>query len=88
MPLKEYEIEVLKRLYDNDLILYKYLPIETVAQIIKWNKLSRDFNVKKKFKSVKKRLLARSYVYDAGKSCKVVSLSKYGIAYVEGGLTD
>jgi len=88
MPLKDYEIEVLIRLYDNGLIYFDYKSTEKVARIIKWSEIARKFNVRRKFKSVKKKLLNKGYVYDAGKSCKVVSLSIHGVAFVEASLNE
>jgi len=84
MGLKDYEIEVLKRMYDNDLIEYNYKPIEQVASIINWREIASTYGVKKKFKGIIKHLITKKYIDDHSKSGAAASLTKKAVLFVEG----
>jgi hypothetical protein len=83
--LKDYEGEVLFRLFNNGIIGEKgYCSIQKVASIIKWRDIAKKYNVKKGFPNVLWNLRSKGYVSFHGKSGDVVSLSRLGVAYVLG----
>jgi len=84
VTLQPYEEETLRRMYDNDIIGWNYKPIEKIAKIIKWRDLAKQYKVKSKFKTVIKNLVNKGYLTDHGKKYKVASLTRLGIAYIEG----
>ena len=83
--LKDYEEEILLRLYDNGLIAMRYCAVQKAADIIKWQDMAKKHSVKKSFPSVLKTPLgSKGYVDLHGKSGDVVSLSRLGVFYVKG----
>ena len=82
--LKDYEEEILLRLYDNGLIAMRYCAAQKAADVIKWQDIARKFAVKKSFPSILKKLASKGYVDLHGKSGDVVSLSRLGVLYVKG----
>jgi len=84
MPIEAYEEEVLFQMYDNEIIGYKYFPVQKIASIIKWKAIAKKYKVKKKFSSVIKHLINKGYIDGHGKSGDVASLSKLGVDYVLG----
>ena len=54
--LKDYEEEILLRLYDNGLIAMRYCSVQKAADIIKWQDTAKKYAVKKSFPSVLKKL--------------------------------
>lgn len=82
--LEPYEDEVLKRMYDKEIIGTKYFAVEKVARIVKWEEIVKDYRVKKSFSKVVQHLRNKGLVTDHGKSGDVVSLTQLGVLYVEG----
>jgi hypothetical protein len=83
--LKDYEEEILFRLFDNGIIGEKgYCSIQKVASIIKWRDIAQKYRVKKGFLNVLWNLRSKGYVDFHGKGGDVVSLSRLGVAYVVG----
>jgi len=82
--LKDYEEEILFRLYDNGLIAMRYCAVQKAADIIKWQDIARKYAVKKSLPSILKTLWSKGYVDLHGKSGDVVSLSRLGVLYVKG----
>ena len=83
MPLEKHEEEVLKRMYIHKLIGYRYQSIEKVSKIINWGEIAREFDVKKSLKGVLRKLKSKGYIDDHGKSMRVASLTRLGVAYAE-----
>lgn len=50
VPLQPYEEEILRRMYDNDIIGWNYKPIEKIAKIIKWRNLATQYKIKANLK--------------------------------------
>jgi len=85
LALKAYEEDVLSGMYDRQIIGHAhYLPIETVASIIKWSDIARKHRVRKSFKRVARKLHSKGYIDFHGKKGDVASLSELGVAYVVG----
>jgi len=83
MVLKDYEDEVLLRMYDHDIIGHgSYTSIQKIAGVIKWQDLAREYRVKKGFSRVIRRLIRLGLVFDWGKSGRVASLTDQGVYYV------
>jgi hypothetical protein len=83
--LKDYEEAVLLSLYDKGIIGEKgYCSIQRAAAIIKWRDIAKTYAVKKSFLNVLCHLRSKGYVDFHGKSGDVVSLSRFGVAYVLG----
>jgi hypothetical protein len=82
--LDEYEEEILLQLYDNGIIAMNYCAIEKAASIIKWHNIAKKHRVKKGFSNIRHKLHLKGYVDFHGKSGDVVSLSRLGVAYVQG----
>ena len=82
--LRDFEEEILLRLYDNGLIAMKYCSTQKAADIIKWQEISKKYVIKKGFSSVLRKLASKGYVDFHGKSGDVVSLSRLGVYYVKG----
>lgn len=80
--LKDYEDEILIRMFDKGLIGMDYTSIERVASKIKWSDIASRYKVKKSFQSVIRELLSKLLVTDHGKSGRVASLTKLGVGYV------
>jgi hypothetical protein len=82
--LELYENEVLKRMYDKEIIGMNYFAVEKVAGIVKWDEIARNYRVKKSFNKVVRHLRNKGLVTDHGKSGAVVSLTQIGVLYVRG----
>jgi hypothetical protein len=82
LTLERYEEEILRRMYDEEIIGMKYKPVEKVRSKINWIQIAQDYKIKKKFSSIMKRLETKDYVDSHGKSGDVYSLSYLGVAYV------
>lgn len=82
--LKDYQEEVLFRMFDNKIIAMNYCAVEKVASIIKWQTITKKYRVKKSFSSVLGNLHSKGYVDFHGKSRDVASLSRLGTDYVMG----
>jgi len=83
MALETYEEAILFKMYDCRIIGNKgYKSIEEIQRFIKWDKIRRQYQVRKKFKNVLRGLIGKGYIDDHGKSGKVASLSPIGTAYV------
>ena len=82
--LKDYEKEILFRLYDNGIISMKYCSTQKAAAIIKWRDIAQKYGAKKSFDNVLWKLKSKGYVDFHGKSRDVVSLSRLGVDYVVG----
>jgi hypothetical protein len=83
LTLERYEEEILRRLYDEDIIAMQYKPVEVVRSKINWIEISQQYKIKKKFSSVMERLERKGYVTSHGKSGNVYSLTFSGVAYVK-----
>lgn len=55
-----------------------YRPIQTIERIIAWNKLQRNYKIRKKFSSVMMHLKNKDYIHDHGKSGDVYALNDLG----------
>ena len=82
--LRDYEEEILLRLYDNGLIAMKYCSTQKAADIIRWQEIAEKYGVKKGFSHILRKLASKGYVDFHGKSGAVVSLSRLGVHYVKG----
>ncbi len=83
--LKDYEEIILFSLFDKGIIGEKgYCSIQKAASIIKWRDIVTKYAVKKSFLNVLCHLRSKGYVDFHGKSGDVVSLSRFGVAYVLG----
>jgi hypothetical protein len=82
--LRDYEEQVLFRMFDNKIIAMNYCAVEKVASIIKWPSVATEYQVKKNFSSVLDHLHSKGYVDYHGKSGNVASLTRFGVAYVIG----
>ena len=80
--LKEYEEEVIIRMFDKGILGMDYTSVERIASKIKWVDISNKYRVKKSFQSVIRELVSKLIVTDHGKSGKVASLTKLGVDYV------
>lgn len=80
--LKDYEEEVILRMFDEELIMMNYKATERVASKIKWSEIAQKFRVKKSFQSVIRELVNKGLVTDHGKSGNVASLTQFGVSYV------
>jgi hypothetical protein len=84
LTLRDYEEEILRRMYDAQIIGMDYVSIQKVRHRVHWIDLQRKYNVKKGFDSIMRRLAAKGYVDPHGKSGDVYSLSQDGVHYVKG----
>jgi len=80
--LKDYEEEILIRMFDKGLIGMDYTSIERIASKIKWVDVASKYRVKKSFQSIIRELMSKLVVTDHGKSGRVGSLAKLGVDYV------
>ncbi len=79
MDLKDYELEVLKRMLNEGFILNSYTSIENIESKIKWKEIARKYKVRRGFKRVARSLVKKGYLTDRGKSTAVLSLTKDGV---------
>lgn len=86
MALKDYEDEVLMRMFDETIIGHDYLPVERVASKINWMEIQHQYTRARKrgFRRVLRHLANKGYVDQQGKSGNTASLSRLGVAYVMG----
>lgn len=84
MTLRDYEEEVLFRMYDERIIGHNYKPIQKIATIIRWGDITKQYESKEKFPSVFRHLINKGYIDDPGKRGKAGSLSRLGVSYVLG----
>jgi len=82
--LKDYQEEILFRMFDNKIISMNYCAVEKVASMIKWQTIAKKYGIKKSLPSVLGNLHSKGYVDFHGKSRDVVSLSRLGVDYVMG----
>ena len=89
MPLQEYEIAILLKMYDERIIGKSgYKAIQQVRSKINWNGIASAYSIRKSFDTITRRLVARSLLSDDGKSMKVLYLDKLGTSYVVGYLKE
>lgn len=86
--LKDYQEEVLFRMFNDKIIATDYCAIEKVASIIKWQDIAKKYKVRKSFPKVLRKLHSKGYVDFHGKSGDVASLSRIGVGYVMGKITN
>lgn len=86
MTLKDYEDEVLFRMFDKKIIGHGYTRVEHLASKINWIEIQQTHGVNKKLKRVVRRLSNKGYVDFHGKSGDAASLTALGVAYVKGKL--
>ncbi len=85
MPLENYEISILLKMYDEKIIGKSgYKAIQQVRSKINWNGITVAYNVKKSFEAVARKLVKRMLLSDDGKSMKVLYLDKLGTSFVIG----
>ncbi|HIE23023.1 MAG TPA: hypothetical protein EYP68_02205 [Candidatus Korarchaeota archaeon] len=77
--LKDYELEVLKRMLNEGFISNNYTSIENIESKIKWKEIARSYKVRRGFKRVARGLVKKGYLTDHGKSTAVLSLTKDGV---------
>jgi hypothetical protein len=82
LTLHDYEEEILRRMYDTQIIGMDYVSVQKVRSKIHWIDLQSKYNIRKSFHSIMRRLEAKGYVDDHGKSGAVYSLSQDGVHYV------
>ena len=83
--LRDYEIAVLLRMYDAQIIGKSgYKAVQQVRRNINWSGIARAYSVRKGFDTVARRLVARMLLSDDGKSMKVLYLDKLGATFVVG----
>ncbi|MFQ6063058.1 MAG: hypothetical protein ACE5J9_07775 [Methanosarcinales archaeon] len=71
------------RMYDHGLIGMNYTSVQKIARIINWREIARAHGVKKKFKTVVRKLFNKQFLTDHGKSGNVASLTRDGVLYVQ-----
>lgn len=84
LALEVYEEEILLRMYDARIIGGRYVAIEKLRRIVKWDELQATYNIKKKFERVIRRLHSKGYIDFHGKSGDVASLASLAVTYVLG----
>lgn len=85
MLLRDYEIAVLLRMYDAQIIGKSgYKAVQQVRRNINWSGIARAYSVRKGFDAVARKLVARMLLSDDGKSMKVLYLDKLGATFVVG----
>ncbi len=62
MLLKDYEEQILRRMFDENIIMNKYKPAEMVRSKIRWSEIRVKYNVRKKFENIMRRMEAGGYV--------------------------
>jgi hypothetical protein len=83
--LKDYEEEILRRLFDCGIIGERgYCSIQKAASAIKWRDIAQKHRVKKSFPNVLWHLRSKGYIDSHGKGGDVISLTKLGVDYVLG----
>ncbi|MBI2547154.1 MAG: hypothetical protein HYW23_01770 [Candidatus Aenigmarchaeota archaeon] len=80
--LKDYENEILIRMFDKGVIGMDYTSVERIASKIKWSDIAVKYRVKKSFQSIIRDLASKLLVSDHGKSGRVASVTKLGVDYV------
>jgi hypothetical protein len=84
LTLEKYEEEILRRMYDEEIIDMAYKSTEVVRSKINWIQIAQEHRIRKKFSSIMERLEKKGYVSSHGKRGDVYSLTFLGIAYVKG----
>ena len=82
MLLKDYEEQILRRMFDENIIMNKYKPTEMVRSKIRWSELRDRYHIRKKFETIMHRMETGGYVTSHGKSGQVYSLAEFGVYYV------
>ena len=83
--MDNYEIAVILQAYNKGVIgMKKYVSIQKFAKMINWKKISSEYKIKKRFKSVAQKLVKRKLLSDDGKSMAVLYLDKLGVTYIVG----
>jgi hypothetical protein len=83
MPLEDYEIAILLKMYDEKVIGKPgYTSIQKVRSKIHWQEISSAYKVKKNFDTIARRLVTRKLLSDDGKSMQVLYLDKLGVDFV------
>jgi len=89
MPLEDYEIAILLKMYDEQIIgMRGYLGLERVRSKIQWQNIARAYKTKKSFDSVTRKLVKRKLLSDDGKSMAVLCLDKLGVDFAVGYLDE
>ena len=81
--IKDYEEEILTRMYDKGYTGMNYKSIEKVRSTIKWQDIANNHNVTKSFNSVMRSLANKGLVDGHGKSGSTYSLSVMGVKHVK-----
>ena len=84
LTLSDYEKEILRRMYDAELIGMRYKSIEMIMAKINWDGLVQTYQIKKNLRSIMRRLESKGFVSSRGKSGAVYSLTEIGVYYVKG----
>ncbi|MCI4432565.1 MAG: hypothetical protein JHC41_03015 [Nitrosopumilus sp.] len=83
MPLEDYEIGILLKMYDEQIIgMRGYTSLERVRSKIQWPNIAKAYKIKKSFDSVTRKLVKRKLLSDDGKSMAVLYLDKLGVDFV------
>lgn len=83
MPLEDYEIAILLKMYDEKLIgKPNYVSIQKARSKIHWQEISAAYKVKKGFDSIARKLVTRMLLSDDGKSMQVLYLDKLVVDFV------
>ncbi len=86
--MKDYEIAILLKMYDEGLIGSSYKAIEKVKSKIQWKQIANKYQPTKTFEKISRKLVKRRLLTDQGKSMTVLSLDKFGVNFVRGHLKD
>lgn len=87
MPLEPYEIAILLKMYDEQIIGKSgYKAIQQVRSKINWKGISAVYSIRKSFETIARRLVNKMLLSDDGKSMKVLYLDKLGVSFVVGHL--
>lgn len=81
--LLEYEIAVLLKMYDEQLIGTHYKSTQMVSKKIRWIQIASAYKIKDSFESVARGLVKRMLLSDDGKSMAVLSLAKLGVDFIK-----
>ncbi len=85
MTLINYEIAILLKMYDKQIIgRPNYKAIEKVRSKINWRSIASAHKIRKGFDTVARSLVKRGFLSDDGKSMRVLYLDKLGVSFVVG----
>ena len=83
MPLQNYEIAILLKMYDERIIgKSSYTSLQKVRSKIHWQKIATSYKTRKSFDEIARKLVKRKLLSDDGKSMAVLHLDKFGVDFI------